>query len=176
LSDASFNSIRGTTDSEHLFALFLDEIAHVVDFRVTAATMATALERALGRALTLAARFAPGQHSYANLVVSSGEAAVACRFTTDQPEGADSLYLNQGRRYVCEGGFCSMLPSKRSERAVVLSSEPLSDDPGWEKVPVNHVVLIEPDLRVEMRPVEIRKAPAPRSRVRSLRPTGANQA
>ena len=159
LSDAAFASIRGTTDSEHLFALFLDEITAMADQHSTTA-MASALERALRRALTLASRRAPGEHSYVNLVLSSGHAAVACRYTTDAPDAADSLYVNQGRRYVCEDGLCRMLPADRSENAVLISSEPLSDDAGWERVPVNHLVSVEPDLQVRIRPMSIALAGA----------------
>jgi predicted glutamine amidotransferase len=163
LSDAAFASIRGTTDSEHLFALFLDEIAGMVDQRSTS-SIAAALERAVSRAVALAARTAPAEHCYVNLVVSSGESAVACRYTTDAPDGADSLYLNQGRRYVCEDGLCRMLPAKKSEHAVLVSSEPLSDDGGWEKVPVNHLVLIEPSLSVSLRPLTLQQPSGRRAR------------
>jgi predicted glutamine amidotransferase len=38
---------------------------------------------------------------------------------------------------------------------VIVSSERLSDDPGWEKVPRNHLVMVGKDRRVEMRPLEV---------------------
>jgi len=99
--------------------------------------------------LDLVRRHAPGEHIYLNAVVTDGDAAVACRFTTDDPANADTLYTNRGRRYVCEGGVCRMLnPGELNGSAVMVSSEPISGDTGWEPVPVNHLVRVEPNLVV----------------------------
>ncbi len=75
--------------------------------------------------------------------MTDGHLAVAVRLTTDSPDYADSLYLNLGKKYVCENGVCYMQDSGYHEKSVVISSEPLSKDPGWEKVPVNSMVLVE---------------------------------
>ena len=37
--------------------------------------------------------------------------------------------------------------------AVMISSEPLSGDSGWETVPVNHLVRVEPNLVITIEPV-----------------------
>ncbi|MCC7258321.1 MAG: class II glutamine amidotransferase [Gammaproteobacteria bacterium] len=153
LSDAAFESIRGTTDSEHFFALLSDELAREGDTPGSAA-MASALRRAVTRVLALTARHAPAEHIYLNAVLTDGQAAVACRFTTDAPEAADSLYTNRGRRYVCEGSVCRMLdPGEANGSAVMISSEPLSGDNGWEAVPVNHLVRVEPNLNLATEPM-----------------------
>jgi predicted glutamine amidotransferase len=59
-------------------------------------------------------------------------------------EGYDgeSLHVDRGRRYVCDGGACRMVEPHDGGGAVVVSSEPVSGDPGWEMVPRNHAVLI----------------------------------
>jgi predicted glutamine amidotransferase len=91
---------------------------------------------------------------YLNAVVTDGASAVACRFTSDDPANADSLYANRGRRYVCEGGVCRMLdPGEQNGSAVMVSSEPLSGDSGWEAVPVNHLLRLEPDLTMATEPL-----------------------
>ena len=113
------------------------------------------LERAVERALSLVERHAPGEPSYLNLVLTDGRSAVACRATTDTPDQADSLYLSRGRRYVCEGNVCRMVTAEEQARAVLVSSEPLSRDPGWEPIPVGSMVLIEPDLEVSLRPLAL---------------------
>ena len=155
LSDAAFNSIRGTTDSEHFFALLSDELARH-DGELTSRVMADAFNRTLRQVLALVREHAPGEHIYLNAVVTDGQSAVACRFTTDEPANADSLYTNRGRRYVCEGGVCRMLdPGEINGSAVMISSEPLSGDSGWETVPVNHLVRIEPNLNMATEPVAI---------------------
>lgn len=153
LSDASFEAVRGTTDSEHFFALLCDEIAAGGGATDTGA-LAAAFNRTIGRVLELVRRHAPGEHIYLNAVVTDGDSAVACRFTTDDPANADTLYTNRGRRYVCEGGVCRMLdPGELNGSAVMVSSEPISGDSGWEAVPVNHLVRVEPNLVVATQPV-----------------------
>jgi predicted glutamine amidotransferase len=68
----------------------------------------------------------------------------------DAPENADSLFLNRGRRYVCDGGVCRMLSPEEGGGAVLVSSEPLSEEPGWESIPVNHLAIIREDRSLEL--------------------------
>src|SRR5687768_13639743 len=96
LGEPAFRSIHGSTDSEHLFALFLDEL-HRSDGSTTGLElMARCLERAIDRALDLVAQHAPGEPSYLNLVVTDGQSAVACRYVTGDPADAESLYVARG--------------------------------------------------------------------------------
>lgn len=165
LSDEAFGAIRGSTDSEHLFAVFLDEVRETG--LETAAdrggVLARALERAIHRVVAIVNEakahlprppgVAEGEdHCYINCAVSDGVCAVACRFTTDTDEPS-SLYVHTGRRYVCEGGLCRMVAPEKGHGAVIVASEPLSDDPGWHKVPRNSLVIIREDHEAEVRPV-----------------------
>ena len=152
LSDAAFDAIRGTTDSEHFFALLCDELERGGATGSTA--MAHAFRRTIATIASLVAAHAPGEHIYLNAVVTDGDSAVACRYTTDEPGNADSLYTNRGRRYVCEDGVCRMLDAGEANgSAIMISSEPLSGDSGWETVPVNHLVRVEPNLVMTTEPV-----------------------
>ena len=152
LSDRAFAAIHGSTDSEHFFALLGDELDRLGGPREPVA-MAAAFRRSVGRVLELRERHAPGEHLYLNAVLSDGRAAVACRFTTDEPAHADSLYRHCGRRYVCEGGVCRMVHTRGRGDAAIVSSEPLSEDGGWEAVPVNHFVLLEGSEVTAVEPV-----------------------
>ncbi len=140
LSDGAFHAIRGSTDSEHLFAMFLDRAAgHMGE-----PDPALALARALYRTIRDVIAVAP-EPCYLNLAVSDGVHAAAARFTTDTPDAADSLYWHSGKRYVCEGDVCRMVEPEVGHGTVLISSEPLSGDPGWERVPVNHLVVVQAD-------------------------------
>lgn len=141
LSDEAFESILGTTDSEHLFALIGEELDRA-SCEQTCERLTTALVAGVERALALVREAGVEEHSYLNIAMADGRNAVACRFTTDAPEHVESLYLNTGRRYVCEDGVCRMLDTHNEERAVIVSSERLSDDPGWSPIPANHIVII----------------------------------
>ncbi len=154
LSDRAYQGIAGSTDSEHFFAVLLDELGRN-DQSGAASGLDLALEGALGRILELRTRHAPEEHCYINAVVTDGHRAVACRFTTDDPSNADSLYVNHGRRYVCEGDVCRMVDPEGSDASVLISSESLSTDPGWVPVPVNSLVTIGPGLHPSPRPISV---------------------
>jgi glutamine amidotransferase len=158
LDDDTFAGVRGTTDSEHFFALLCDRVRQQERTGPSATTtegLATAFESTLRHVVALAREHAPGEETYLNAVVTDGHSAVACRFTTDRPENADSLYLNHGRRYVCEDGLCRMLDPEDGQGVVMVSSERLSDDPGWQAVPVNHLVLVQPNRTVRFRKLDV---------------------
>ena len=86
-------------------------------------------------------QLAPGEHLHINAVLTNGNDAVACRYTTDDPAEGSSLHLNQGQRYICEDGVCRMIDTVHSG-SVIISSEPLSDDPGWTAFKPNSMVLL----------------------------------
>ena len=91
--------------------------------------------------------------SLLNLVLCDGQRAVVSRYVTDTSMPANSLYVHTGRRYVCDEGLCRMIEPEEGSGAVIVASEPLSNDPGWEKVPENHLVRVDEDLSVEVVPL-----------------------
>jgi len=143
LSDAAFQSIRGSTDSEHIFALFLDERARLgPELHVQEVT--DVLRRTIDRLLRLVERHAPRAHCYLNLAVSDGRCSVTTRMSTNPERPPESLHLHRGLAYVCEGGVCRMLAPEADGGAVIVSSERLSEDPGWETVPPGHLLAVTP--------------------------------
>jgi len=140
LSDERFETIHGSTDSEHFFALLLDDLDQE-DGRPDAETMGRAFQRTLERVSRLMFEHAPGEHLYINAVLTNGVDAVACRYTTDDPNEGSSLHINQGQRYVCEDGVCRMIDTVHAG-SVIVSSEPLSQDPGWHAFAPNSMVLL----------------------------------
>ncbi len=141
LSDEAFAHIKGTTDSEHFFALVIDELRTTTQLEPWD-RLPTAMMGAVKQVLKLCNEHGVEEHSYMNMVLTDGQLAVALRLTTDDPSEADSLYLNLGKRYTCEDGVCHMIDPGEHEKAVIISSEPLSNDPGWSPIPVNSMVLI----------------------------------
>ena len=143
LSDEAFHAIEGSTDSEHVFALLIDRVKANGD-------LSRAIQATLGQVVGhLDAAGAAGV-SQLNLAVTDGRRAVVTRFTTDPAGRAETLYLHEGRSYVCEDGVCRMIEPGEEGGAVLISSEALSDDPGWKPVPVNHMVIVEQDRSVRI--------------------------
>ncbi len=154
LSDKAFSAIEGTTDSEHLFALFLDRLRDA-DQSDPAQAMADALLATIRQIVDLVQSADGKAHSYLNIAVADGRCAVVSHFTTDAARRAVGLHITSGRRYTCEGRVCRMLHPPGDHGATIVSSEPLSDDPGWEPVPVNHLVVIPPDHRLRVLPCAV---------------------
>ncbi|RMF75106.1 MAG: class II glutamine amidotransferase [Acidobacteria bacterium] len=152
LSDESFEVVQGSTDSELLFAVFLDRWAEA---RATdpLERMAEALVAAISQVLARARAHGRTEVSRLNLVVGNGREAVACRFADDPDTVPETLYVHTGRRYVCEGDRCRMVEPEAGHDAVLVSSERLSDDPGWRLVPRDHLVLVDSRRSVTLRPL-----------------------
>jgi predicted glutamine amidotransferase len=142
LTDASFQMIRGNTDSEHLFGLFLDALPSRTD-PLPVEALAEALRTAIHRARALSERHGGGEASYLNIAVTDGRTAAVSRFTTDPASPGESLHVLQGRCYVCDGGTTRTLFTETADEAVLVSSERLSDDRDWEEVPPNRLVVID---------------------------------
>ncbi|HXK28426.1 MAG TPA: class II glutamine amidotransferase [Candidatus Binatia bacterium] len=154
LSDESFRAIQGETDSEHLFGLFLD-CWQSVNEKDPLLAMAAALEGAINRMLELLRQKGIDVESQFNLAVSDGKRAVATRCGTGNAKQIPTLYWHQGRRYVFENGACHMIDYDVRSDTVIIASEPLSDDPGWEPLEPNSMILVAEDHRVTLCPLNI---------------------
>lgn len=154
LTDEAFDVVKGSTDTEHLFAVFVDEIVRngcPVDPRGSEASdgtgareLAGRLASAVGRVLELS-HGEPGERapSLLNVAVSDGRHAAVCRFTDDSTERAESLYFLHGELYEPVGRrFATPRPGDEAE-AVVVSSERLTDDPRWREVPTGAVLALD---------------------------------
>jgi len=150
LGERAYHMIEGTTDSEHLFALFLDEMERASEHHPT--TLAHALEGAVARALALSAAAGSRSHAYLNIAVSNGTEAVVCRYT-DAPDGtAPTLHLHTGKLYRCDNRTARLVDLIDGQHAVIVASEALTADRTWTMVPGNHLVAIDRDRTVSIRP------------------------
>jgi len=140
--DEAFDNVYGSTDSEHVFALVIDEMLRAPAGLEPSERMARALEAAIQRVVELVAKHGQGEPSYLNCALSDGHNAVVSRFANDPDYAPESLYYFSGALYPSVDG--------RSARSVIVSSERLTADPGWREIPANHMVIVrqggEPEL------------------------------
>jgi len=113
--------------------------------------METAIRAAIDTTEAMRKEAGVEEQSLLNLVVTDGHRSVISRFISRDPECANTLYTHSGSRYVCKDGRCRMIPESEDVVTVIVASEPLSDDEGWEPVPPNHLVLIDDDKSVVIR-------------------------
>lgn len=153
LSDEAYLWIHGTTDSEHLFARFRDHISQTDGCDKTE-VMADALQNTIADVVRLTQAVGATRRSLLNLAVSDGERAVVSRYATGDSD-ALSLFLRTGQSYVCnEEGICRVLDNGSGQSTVLVASEPLTEEEGWNEVPRNHLVLIDPDRSVRLRAID----------------------
>lgn len=150
LSDEGFQSVRGNTDTEHLFAL-IGEHLRGREQESSCELLREAICRGIGEIHDLIDEHAPGSHCYLNFVLTDGRHAAACRYSSD-PDYIDSLYVNSGGGYRCDGEECWM-EEAGTTRAVMISSEPLNAGPLWRAIDRNHLALVDADLGVRLEAV-----------------------
>ena len=155
LSDKAFDVIRGRTDSEHLFAVFLDQLKVPAD-SASAEELGAALVETFRIILELSKNLGTGSdQSYLNVAITNGTNAAISRFTTEANYDGESLYWIQGHRYVCENGMCRMKSQQDGISSVVVSSERLDENPSWTEVSRNHMLLVSAESSVVHMPIEI---------------------
>lgn len=156
LSDEAYAAVLGSTDSEVLFALFVDRYRETDVDAPPIERMLAALEAAVAEVEELSAGAGIEEPSLLNLALTDGRRALVTRYISPRAEGrrANSLYTIRGRRFVCEGGSGSMEGAEdvAENDSVVVASEPLTGQPWWEAVPANHVVLADDEANLELRP------------------------
>lgn len=155
LSPEAFASIEGSTDSEHIFAVFIDRLRALEQGDPTE-RMATAIEDTIRYVETLRQAVAPDEPSSLNLAVSDGERAIVTRYASGHGE-ANSLYFNTGRTYICDQGSCRVQDEGSAHSAVIVASEPLDDDERWTRVEPGHLLCVTPDLDVFTRAIDLER-------------------
>ena len=127
LNDEIYQWTNGTTDSEHIFALLINELHNYPD---------KSLEQAMHLTLLKLKELSDSYdtYTYANLVVSDGNRLVASRYSTKPP--APSLYWLQNDVNI--------------PNSVILASEPLFKG-NWNSFPENSILSVgeNDDIRIK---------------------------
>jgi ergothioneine biosynthesis protein EgtC len=124
LSDPVYQAIQGSTDSEHLFALILQEL------QTSSISLTEALDRIIKTLADLAEKY--GTDFSANLIISDGQQLVASRYASRDP--VPSLYWLRDDL---------LFPD-----AVMIASEPLFDGE-WRSLRDRSILTVARDLIVQ---------------------------
>jgi predicted glutamine amidotransferase len=157
LPDPLYNTIEGTTDSEHAFAIFLNLVGDP-ERPHSANELGETLIKTVDQLERWTAETESAAPSYYNFAVTDGRNVAAIRYVSDQTVEPASLYFSAGRKYQCANGVCEFVECQPSEKAVVISSERLSEDSShWFRVAPNHVVTVNQDLEPRVALMEIER-------------------
>jgi predicted glutamine amidotransferase len=155
LDDDVFFGVRGSTDTEHVFAAYQQLLGDAAA-DPTLDDLAGALVETLAYIQQLKEDVGEGEAStHANFCLSDGERIVASRYTHPADQPAQSLYVGTARSFHCEDGeFHAKQP--RGDGAVLVASERLwDDDEVWQKVPQNHIVTVDRDGNVAVQEIRV---------------------
>jgi predicted glutamine amidotransferase len=136
---AGFHEVRQRLVGE--LSPFVDRYAppEGADHATRVDAMGAALQETVTYALDLV-RDVATEPSYLNIAVSDGDVAAVCRVTDGEPASARSLYIHTDEPFRSDDSEYRSLP----KTATLISSERLDDDdPGWEVVPPNTMVLVQ---------------------------------
>jgi ergothioneine biosynthesis protein EgtC len=129
LHDRIYRSIDGTTDSEHIFALFANELHTHPELP---------LEIALQRTLRILRDLVEAERTTisANIVISDGDCLIASRFA--HRATVPSLYW--------------IKDSIDYPHSVILASEPIFAD-NWQTCPMQSIITVSKDLEIDIQPI-----------------------
>jgi len=170
LSDKWFLGVKGGTDSEWAFALFLDTLEGMgvnPDDDPEKGFGAKILRKALKQTIAKINAFVkavPAEHnlgdvetrSLLNFAITDGHSVIVSRYVSSKTDAAASLYYSSGTEWA-EGKVKGQFRMERRDKAsdvVLVASEPLTfERHNWLSVPTNTIVTIT-DQTVFVRPVK----------------------
>ncbi len=123
LSDTSFNMIKGNTDSEHLFALFMDQVKHqpISD----SGQLLEALTRTIISINSIRNESGCESEAHMNFALSNGVCSLFTRLSMNSEMAPPTLHYQQ----------------KHEE--LIVASEPLTDAGDWQQVNNGEVLIQE---------------------------------
>ncbi len=124
LCDVAYRSIKGQTDSEHIFAL----LVHYVETRPDI-DLAEALRITVQQIADMANK--AGVHVSVNIILSVGDRLIALRY--DNQEKPPSFYLLKN--------------AKQFPSSVIIASEPLFED-NWQPYAPSELIVVDANLNV----------------------------
>ena len=167
--DDIYRNILGSTDSEHIFGLFLSNLPDRLN-PLSHEVLAETLDLTITKLSELCAKAGIFEPCSLNIAVTDGVNVIATRFRNGSQE-PPSLYYSFGSRFnVDEGNFENQDPEKASE--IIISSAPLNRNSGgdsegeeatflkWKLIPKDHMLICVGDPRnlsrvksIELRPI-----------------------
>jgi predicted glutamine amidotransferase len=155
LDEELYFGIRGSTDSEHAFAVIQDRLGEAV-LDPDATDLAAAVRDGLEYLERLKHEVGRGaETTWANFCLTDGESVVATRYASPDDVPAQSLYVGEAGSFVSRGAFCGT-DSPEGDAATLIASEALfEDDRVWREVPRNSLVTVTPDGETTIAPLDL---------------------
>ena len=150
LDDDIYDWIKGETDSEHVFALFL-QLAKNRDLNQLS-VVADVLEETFAKIAQLLAQFNLSGDSHYNICLTDGRRMLASRYCTNPKIIPESMHYAVGARFGKKHKHYHMIQENNLQTSVLISSERLNNaENDWQPVPINHMMLVDTDASIQFR-------------------------
>lgn len=160
LSDTAYSNIEGSTDSEHAFALMMDHYRQARANNIASQqAMLEALQQTITDIQTLKNSLAldTPKPCQLNFVLCDGQNAIISRYTSGTPEKANSLYYWQGKDTASAQGLHRFQDTALEQsNALIIASEPLTQDNRWIPVPPNHLLIVSNLANITLEAIELK--------------------
>jgi predicted glutamine amidotransferase len=143
MDETEREAIRGNTDSEVCFALFLSLLPRYDGNPV----------RTMRKLFDLIPQWqhdlAVGGPSYLNFAATNGNWMVLSRYVTERDIPSVSLFIAEDVYYDETGASIHLMNDGDGGTCVIVASEPLTEDTCWKEIPPQTLLSIEPSLEIE---------------------------
>ena len=153
LDDDLYDWVKGGTDSEHIFALFLQR-AKTCDLKQLDVVL-TVIEETIQEVLALIQQYGDASNkkaSFFNFCLTDGKQMLATRYCSDETREPRTLHYAMGHQFVMKNGHGVMQEATGKPECILISSEKLTHaDAAWKVVPPQHALLVTEDMDVSLR-------------------------
>ncbi|MBV7315795.1 class II glutamine amidotransferase [Shewanella sp. NIFS-20-20] len=154
LSDRAFNLIKGNTDSEYAFALFMDKLEF--NPAATLADLEAAMFATIDTIMQVRKQCGAESNALLNFALTDGKHTLVTRFATSASGQPASLFYGEGQLVAQPNGISLQETDDANLRCVIVSSEPLTpDSQQWHKIARNHVITVGPNHTVKLKPMPL---------------------
>lgn len=153
LEDDIYHWIQGETDSEHLFALFL-QMAKGRDL-TQLNNVAELMKDVFSCIHELTMQYGTRGNNFFNVCITDGKRMIASRYCSDRRYKPLSLHYSKGHRFIVDQGHYHMSSGGGGKpQSILIASEILNDFANeWIAVPEHHILMVDSDLEVDLCPV-----------------------
>lgn len=145
LDDDTYEWVKGETDTEHAFALFVQNFKQLENPSLQ--DMGEVLKQTIYQINSLVKEYADNEVSHLNLCITDGEQMVISRYSSNfNISPPSSLYYSRGSSFQKkDDGDIHMIDPSDGNGCTLVCSEKLNDHTiEWHPVPENQMILIKP--------------------------------
>jgi glutamine amidotransferase len=143
LDDETYEWIQGETDTEHVFALFIQNFKSIKN--PTTEDVISTLKMTIEQINNLVKQYSEGAVSHLNLCITDGNKMFISRYSSNfNISPASSLYYAKGSKFKSRDGDAYMNDADYGVGCVLVCSEKLNDHTlGWHAIPENELIVVE---------------------------------